>query len=125
VFITVAALAPSAYSRSGRQLLRRYRGRFGAPPDPYALYGYEALDLALDAVDAAGPDKTAVIRWLLRSANDRDSPLGRYSINRYGDTTERHEELRTRADVPHAHRLRTGSLDRGGDRGRPRGGRPR
>jgi branched-chain amino acid transport system substrate-binding protein len=89
VFVTVAALAPSAYSQSGRQLLRRYRDRFGAPPDPYALYGYEAMDLALDAVDAAGPDQTAVIRWLLRSANDRDSPLGRYSIDRHGDTTER------------------------------------
>jgi branched-chain amino acid transport system substrate-binding protein len=89
VFVTVATLAPSVYSHSGGQLLRRYRDRFRAPADPYALYGYEAMDLALDAVDAVGPNRAAVIRWLLRSVKDRDSPLGRYSIDRYGDTTER------------------------------------
>ena len=47
------------------------------------------MDLALDAVDAVGANRASVIRWLFRSARDRDSPLGRYSIDRYGDTTER------------------------------------
>ena len=89
VFLTLATLAPSEFSTQARQLLGRYRERFRAPADPYALYGYEAMDLALDAADAVGPDKTAVIRWLLGSVKDRDSLLGRYSIDRFGDTTAR------------------------------------
>jgi branched-chain amino acid transport system substrate-binding protein len=87
VFVTVATLAPSAYPASGREMFsayrRRYRDRF---PDPYAIYGYEAMQLALDAVDAAGDDRAAVVGWLF-AVRDRNCVLGRYSIDRYGDTT--------------------------------------
>jgi branched-chain amino acid transport system substrate-binding protein len=89
VFISVYTLAPSALPPSGRQVLRRYRSRYGERfPDPYAVYGYEAMSLALDAIAAGGADRAAVIRQLF-SVRDRDSPLGRYSIDRYGDTTMR------------------------------------
>jgi branched-chain amino acid transport system substrate-binding protein len=70
-------------------MLRRYRSRYRERyPDPYAVYGYEAMRLALDAIDSAGADRAAVISWLF-SVRDRDSVLGRYSIDRYGDTTLR------------------------------------
>jgi branched-chain amino acid transport system substrate-binding protein len=89
VVVSVVTLAPSALPASGRQVLRRYRARYRERfPDPYAVYGYEAMSLALDAIASAGADRAAVIRWLF-SVRDRDSPLGRYSINRYGDTTLR------------------------------------
>ena len=64
---------------------RRYRERY---PDLYAIYGYEAMQLALDAVNAVGADRQAVIDWLF-SVRDRQSVLGQYSIDRYGDTTRR------------------------------------
>ena len=101
VFASVYTLAPSALPPSGRQVLRRYRSRYGERfPDPYAVYGYEAMSLALDAIASGGADRAAVIRQLF-SVRDRDSPLGRYSIDRYGDTT-----LRTYG----IYRVRRGSL---------------
>jgi branched-chain amino acid transport system substrate-binding protein len=101
VFVTVATLAPSALPASGRRVLRRYRSRYRERPDPYAVYGYEAMSLALDAIAAGGADRAAVIRWLF-SVRERDSPLGRYSIDRHGDTTRRSYGV---------YRVRRGRLD--------------
>ena len=52
---------------------------------PWAFYGYEAMALARDAM-AAGGDRAGVVA-ALRSTRDRDSPLGRYSIDEHGLTT--------------------------------------
>jgi branched-chain amino acid transport system substrate-binding protein len=88
VFVSVAPLAPGALPVAGRRILRRYRSRYRDRfPDPY-VYGYEAMRLALDAIDTAGGNRDAVIRWLF-SVRNRDSPLGRYGIDRHGDTTFR------------------------------------
>jgi branched-chain amino acid transport system substrate-binding protein len=59
---------------------------FVAQRAPFALYGYEAMALVLDAIDAAGGDRAAVTR-AARSTKDRDSILGRYSIDDDGHTT--------------------------------------
>ena len=89
VLITVPTLAPSDYPALGRQVLGEYTTRYGDPnPDPYALYGYEAMRLILDAVDAVGPDREAVIRWLF-AVRGRVGAVGVYGFDRYGDTTER------------------------------------
>jgi branched-chain amino acid transport system substrate-binding protein len=58
-------------------------------PDPYAIYGYEAMKLALDAVERAGDkgnDRAAVLEALF-ATKDRQSVLGTYSIDADGDTT--------------------------------------
>jgi branched-chain amino acid transport system substrate-binding protein len=63
--------------------------RFGHAPAPYAEYGYEAMALVLDAMRRAGPqaDSRDAVRRELFATRDRDSVLGRYSIDRFGDTT--------------------------------------
>jgi branched-chain amino acid transport system substrate-binding protein len=89
VYVTVGTLAPFAYPSAGRRFFSAYRQRYrDRYSDPYAIYGYEAMQLALDAVEAAGADRQAVIRWLF-SVRDRSSVLGDYSIDRFGDTTLR------------------------------------
>jgi branched-chain amino acid transport system substrate-binding protein len=89
VFITVPTLVARAYSALGRQVLGEYTARYGEPnPDPYALYGYEAMRLIVDAVDAVGPDRRAVIRWVF-AVRERTSVLGDYGFDRHGDTTSR------------------------------------
>jgi branched-chain amino acid transport system substrate-binding protein len=52
---------------------------------PMACYGYEAMALVLDAI-AAGGDRAATLR-AARGTRDRDSVLGRYSIDAEGHTT--------------------------------------
>ena len=89
VVVTVATLAPDAMPESGRAMLQRYSARYGQPfPDPYAVQGYEAMRLVLDAVAAVRPRRRAVVRWL-HDIRSRHSVLGTYSFDRFGDTTLR------------------------------------
>ena len=89
VFLSVGILAPSALPPAGRAVLAQYRRRYGDRyPDPWALNGYEAMQLVLDAVGAAGASRDGVIDSLF-AVRDRQSVLGTYSIDRFGDTTLR------------------------------------
>jgi branched-chain amino acid transport system substrate-binding protein len=74
----------------GRQFLAAYQAKYGvANPDPYAIYGYEAMKLALDTIaslGAQGNSKSAVLHALF-AITARQSVLGTYGFNQYGDTT--------------------------------------
>jgi branched-chain amino acid transport system substrate-binding protein len=59
---------------------------FVAQRAPFAFYGFEAMALILDAVAAAGADRAAIVA-AARATRDRDSILGRYSIDQHGHTT--------------------------------------
>jgi branched-chain amino acid transport system substrate-binding protein len=72
-----SALEPSAAERT------RF---FVANRAPLGFYGHEAMALILDAVAAGGADRAAIVH-AARSTRDRDSPLGRYSIDADGHTT--------------------------------------
>jgi branched-chain amino acid transport system substrate-binding protein len=56
---------------------------FGAQRAPWGFYGYEAMALILDSL---GDDRAATLANA-RATRDRDSILGRYSINANGLTT--------------------------------------
>jgi branched-chain amino acid transport system substrate-binding protein len=101
VVVTVATLAPDAMPEAARAMFQRYSARYGEPfPDPYAVQGYEAMRLVLDAVAAVGPSRRAVIGWL-DDVRNRQSVLGTYSFDRFGDTTLRNYGL---------YRIRRGEL---------------
>jgi branched-chain amino acid transport system substrate-binding protein len=93
VMVTVATLAPDAYPPAGRQFFAAYARRYGTP-QPYAIFGYEAMSLMLSAVARAtgsGTDqarRSAVVDALF-DTRDRSSVLGTYSIQKTGDTTLR------------------------------------
>jgi branched-chain amino acid transport system substrate-binding protein len=86
---TVATLDVHAYP-GGTAFLAAYRATYGdGNPDPYAIYGYEAMKLALDTITtlgANGNDKTAVLT-ALRATKARASVLGTYGFDANGDTT--------------------------------------
>ena len=50
------------------------------------FYGFEAMALILDAVAEGGGDREATVR-AARATHDRDSLLGRYSLDEHGHTT--------------------------------------
>jgi len=86
---TVATLKLSAYP-GGKAFLAAYKAKYGvANPDPYAIYGYETMKLALDTIAKLGPqgnDKAAVLKALF-ATKDRGSVLGTYGFDKNGDTT--------------------------------------
>jgi len=74
----------------GREFVDAYSKRYGdSNPDPYAIYGYEAMKLGLDTVKGLGDkgsDKSAVLDALF-ATKDRKSVLGTYSFDKNGDTS--------------------------------------
>jgi branched-chain amino acid transport system substrate-binding protein len=88
-YLTTPALPPGAYPASAQRVLRDYRRAFGGEPTAYALFGYETMSVVLGAIRRAGAhgnDRTAVVANLFSTRN-RDSVLGRYSIEPNGETT--------------------------------------
>jgi branched-chain amino acid transport system substrate-binding protein len=88
VKVTVATLNPDSYPPEGQEFFKQFASEYGNQhPDPYAIYGYEAMRLVLDAIERAGSgDKEAVLKALF-DTKDRQSVLGTYSIDENGDTT--------------------------------------
>lgn len=72
-----AAMSPSAAERTRFFLAQRA---------PFGFYGFEAMALILDAVAEGGGDRDATVRTA-RATTDRDSILGRYSLDEEGHTT--------------------------------------
>jgi branched-chain amino acid transport system substrate-binding protein len=86
--VTVATLSPDQYPPEGQEFFKQFTEKYGvANPDPYAIYGYEAMMLALDAIERSGTGEKADIKKALFETKDRQSVLGTYSIDENGDTT--------------------------------------
>jgi branched-chain amino acid transport system substrate-binding protein len=86
---TVATLDLAAYP-GGKAFLAAYKAKYGpTPPDPYAIYGYEAMKLGLDTITglgANGNNKADVLKALF-ATKSRNSVLGTYGFDKNGDTT--------------------------------------
>jgi branched-chain amino acid transport system substrate-binding protein len=88
VKVTVATLSPDEYPADGQEFFKEFASKYGDDnPDPYAIYGYEAMRLALDAIERSGDASKENIVKALFETKDRESVLGTYSIDENGDTT--------------------------------------
>jgi branched-chain amino acid transport system substrate-binding protein len=89
LYLTSPTMEPRLYPPEGQRFFTTYREKFGKRPDPYAIYGYEAMKLVLAAIEKAGDkgnDRAAVARALFELGR-RNSVLGRYAIDQDGDTS--------------------------------------
>jgi len=88
--VTVATLSPDEYPPEGKKFFSDFKKKYNEPnPDPYAIYGYEAMKLVLDTCKKLGSDcsdKQAMIDALFQTKG-RKSVLGTYDIDENGDTT--------------------------------------
>lgn len=80
--------AMAGYPPRGRRVLRRLKRRLGAPAGAAALYGYESMRLALDAIDAGGPDRRRIVRAAL-TERSRSTVLGPLRVRASGDVSEK------------------------------------
>jgi branched-chain amino acid transport system substrate-binding protein len=93
--VTVATLSPEEFEKQGiaeaASFFEAFEAEYGvSQPDPYAIYGYETMKLALDTLKAVGDkanDREAVRAQLLENTKGRNSVLGTYDIDENGDTT--------------------------------------
>jgi branched-chain amino acid transport system substrate-binding protein len=88
-YITNPTLDPKLYPPAAQRFFDTFKQKYGKDPEPYAIYGYEAMKVALLAIQNAGDkgnDRQAVIDQFFKIKN-RQSVLGTYSIDANGDTT--------------------------------------
>jgi branched-chain amino acid transport system substrate-binding protein len=88
-YITNPTLDPKLYPPAAQEFFKEYKSKYGKTPEPYAIYGYEAMNAVLEAIKGAGDkgnDRQAVIDAFFNIKN-RESVLGTYSIDENGDTT--------------------------------------
>jgi branched-chain amino acid transport system substrate-binding protein len=85
---TSPTLPQSELPPEGQEFFTQYADKYGdKSPDPYAIYGYEAMRLALDAIQRSETGEKAEVLQALFDTEDRQSVLGTYSIDDNGDTT--------------------------------------
>src|SRR6266480_2705020 len=80
-YITNPTLDPKLYPPAAQDFFKTYKQKYGKAPEPYAIYGYEAMQDALLAIQNAGSkgnDRAEVIKQFF-NIKDRDSVLGKYS----------------------------------------------
>jgi branched-chain amino acid transport system substrate-binding protein len=103
-YITVATINPKDYAAKGKKFFADFKSKYGeGNPQPYAIYGFEAMDLLLDAMKRAGDscgDRQAVIDEVFKTKN-KVGVTGTYDIDKDGDTT---------ANVFGRHRVVNGEL---------------
>jgi branched-chain amino acid transport system substrate-binding protein len=89
-YITVGTIDPKDYPPEGQKFFKDFEAKYGGgQPQPYAIYGYEAMSLMLDAMRRAGSncgDRAAIIDQVFKT-KDKKSVLGTYSIDKDGDVT--------------------------------------
>jgi branched-chain amino acid transport system substrate-binding protein len=86
---TVATQDLAAYP-GGKSFLAAYKAAYGVSnPDPYAIYGFEAMSLGLDTIASLGKNgnnKADVVKALF-AIKSRMSVIGTYGFDANGDTT--------------------------------------
>jgi branched-chain amino acid transport system substrate-binding protein len=89
VKITVATLPQDKLPPAGQKLLKDYQTTYKKKPETYAIYGYEAMSLILDAMKRAGSkaNDRAAVNDQIHQTKDKQSVLGTYSIDKNGDTS--------------------------------------
>jgi branched-chain amino acid transport system substrate-binding protein len=87
-YVTFGGLPPEELRGPGQVFVEKYTARYGGKPEGYAIYGYEAAKVALEAIHRAGvKDREAILAACLAIKDFDQGALGTWSFDAHGDTT--------------------------------------
>ena len=86
-YCTFGGVPPEKLTGKGAEFYNNYKTRYNAEPEGYAVYGYEAAKVVLDAIARAGKKDRAAILAAVAATKDFDGALGKWSFDANGDTT--------------------------------------
>ena len=93
-YLTFGGTTADQYTGDAAKFRDEYKAKYGADPEVYAIYGYEAMNVTLDAMDRAikaGAADPAAIRagilTQLAATKDFNGVLGKWSFDANGDTS--------------------------------------
>lgn len=89
--LVTPALASRDFPHSGKRFAKAFNDFFGREPDRFAIFGYEAIGLALNAITDAGEQGEPITRASTEDAlfalRNRFGPVGHYDVLPDGQTT--------------------------------------
>ncbi len=88
-YITFGGLPPEKMTGKGAEFRDAYKLKFGAEPEAYASYGYEAARVFLQAIAQAKTKDRAGILAAVSATKDFNGVLGKWSFDANGDTSSR------------------------------------
>jgi branched-chain amino acid transport system substrate-binding protein len=95
VYITFGGLPSDQLTGLGADFVKRYKAKHGELPEAYAVYGYEAARVLLDAIDRAESKDRASVIAAVAATKDFTGALGTWSFDANGDTTNRMMSVNT------------------------------
>jgi len=87
VFVTFGGLPPSELKGKGAEFVKNYRAKFNGEPEGYAVYGYVAAKVALEALAKAGKKDRDAVREAMIGLGQTDGALGTWKFDANGDTS--------------------------------------
>lgn len=85
---TVAGTAKADLQGKGAEFYKNFAAKYNKDnPDPYAIFGYEAANVAIQAIKRAGTKDRAAILKEIANTKDYQGALGTWSFDENGDTT--------------------------------------
>jgi branched-chain amino acid transport system substrate-binding protein len=92
VYASVGGVPLDQLPAAGQKFVTDYEAKFGDLTEPYAVYGYEAMNVTLQAIEnvcAGGGDPTdrKQVRDAIFAIKDFSGVLGTWSFDENGDTT--------------------------------------
>ena len=86
-YVTFGGLPPDKLEGNGKVFVEKYKKRFNAMPEAYAIYGYECGKVAIEAISRAKKKDREAITQAALGIKDFDGALGKWSFDANGDTT--------------------------------------
>jgi len=86
-YFTFGGLPPEKLTGKGAEFVAKYKQRYGAMPQAYAVYGYACAQVALEALKSAGKKDRELVREATAKVKSSDGVLGTWEFDANGDTT--------------------------------------
>src|SRR5262245_49431524 len=85
--LTFGGVPADQLKGKGADFVKKYREKYKAEPEAYAVYGYMAAKVALDAIDKAKKKDRAAITAAVAGIDEKDGVLGSWKFDENGDTS--------------------------------------
>jgi branched-chain amino acid transport system substrate-binding protein len=86
-YTTFGGVPPDKLEGPAGEWYKAYKAKFNSEPQPYAIYGYEAANVALAAINGVCEKNRAKIRDAVFATKDFSGVLGTWSFDANGDTS--------------------------------------
>ena len=85
--VTFGGVPPEELTGKGADFVKRYEEKYKQRPEAYAVYGYVAAKVALEALEKVGKKDREALRVAMTQIEQKDGALGTWKFDDNGDTT--------------------------------------